>query len=122
MKQNRPYENTYSNRVLQFAMDEEARREREKKSTLPSPNVTAKQPVTPPNGDNDFIHAYTVVFGKLTPDQQAEIKRLEEAKNVDNATYNQFICNVIKEAGEVPSHDLQRASEKCNCFSCQRRK
>ena len=104
-------------------MDEEARREREKKSTLPSPNVTAKQPTaTPQSGDNPFIHAYAVVFGKLTPEQQTEIKRLEDTHNVDNGIYNQFICNVLKEAGEVPSHDLRKASEKCNCFSCQRRK
>lgn len=121
MKPNKPSE-TYANRVLQFALEEEARREREKKAATPSPNVTAKHPDAPQNGDNPFIHAYAVVFGKLTPEQQTEIKHLENTHNVDNGTYNQFICNVLKEAGEVPSHDLRKASEKCNCFSCQRRK
>ena len=122
MKPNKPSE-TYANRVLQFALDEDARREREKKAATPSPNVTAKQPTaTPQSGDNPFIHAYAVVFGKLTPEQQTEIKRLENTHNVDNGTYNQFICNVLKEAGEVPSHELRKSGEKCNCFSCRGRK
>ena len=126
MKPNKPYNNTYSNRVLRFAMDEDIRREREKKSVSPSPNAgSAKQPAAPlptPSGDNPFIHAYAVVFGKLTPEKQAEIKAMEENNKTDSGTYNRFVCDILKEAGDVPSHDLYNHSQACGCFSCRGRK
>ena len=95
MKPNKPYANTYSNRVLQFAMDEEARREREKKAALPSPNVAkAKQLAAPQNGDNPYIRAYAVVFGKLPVWKQTEIKELEAKGDTENRYYADFVHEV----------------------------
>ena len=108
MKQNT--NNTYSNRVLQFAKDEDARREREaakkRKNTPPSPSpITSDSPSPQHNGENPYVKAYSIVFDKLPPWKQREIKEMESNKNTDNRFYADF-AKAVRMVGDELSEKV----------------
>lgn len=103
---NRPYLNTYTNRVKQFEEDEKRKakspvvKSQDKKqapTAKPSPAVLPE--AFPANGEtNPYKRARLEVLAAMEPADRTHILELEEAGKLDDRLYNEFIAKVSQVA------------------------
>lgn len=87
MKPNKPYENTYENRVAQFKKEEKiaAVAQKQRKTTVTTSSTDTKNP---------YLRARIEILNNYPEWRKNEIIEMERIKNTDNRAYNDFVHDV----------------------------
>ena len=109
-----PNENTLPNRISKFESDQKTTQ-----SKISSPPLEKVKSSAPETG-NPYVKAREQVLAKMPKGDAEIIASMEARKSTDNPFYTQFVAAIVRAAGDVPSHELRRASEKCGCAHCRK--
>lgn len=70
--------------------------------TAPPPNEISKLNTTlAANDKNPFIRARALVLSKMSAAKKKEIVEMEKSGNVNNATYDKFVADIVKVGNEL---------------------